>query len=105
MESEKVEKKEELVGNIIIDIKGYEVELRRPLFIDFRMASQAYNNGDGDLLAAGSSLVQYCWVKGDEKIKNGDESKDAEIANIYTALCLEAYHSLFKIYKSEIKKK
>lgn len=87
--------------------KTLDCELRDPLFRDFRFASMELNSTAGriDKLAAGSSLIQHCWVTGDDELKNGDESKDPQIAMAYTSLCIDVYNELYKGYEVEVKKK
>lgn len=91
---------------VTINNKECKAELREPLFNDYRMASMAANfNGVYDRLGAGSSLIQHCWVSGDESLKKGDESKDPEIAKAYTALALDVYNEIYTELDIEIKKK
>lgn len=91
-----------------ITIKGkeYKATLRDPLFLDYRMASvagKAY--GVFDHLAAGSSLIQHCWTNGDEALKDGDETKDPELAKAYMSFCATVYTDIFGDTDVEVKKK
>ena len=92
----KVSEKEEL-----------KATLRRPLFSEYRFATMEYGKTAGypDKLACGSSLVQHCWEDGDEKLKNGDTSKDPDIATAYASLCMDVYHELYIAFDIEVKKK
>lgn len=82
-------------------------ELREPLFREYRFATMELLKTPGytDQLACGSSLVQHCWVGGDEKLKKGDESEDPEIAKAYTALALEVYLQVYAKVNADVKKK
>lgn len=87
--------------------KTLKATLRKPLFNEYRFATMELQKVPGtiDQLAAGSSLIQHCWVEGDEILKNGDTSKDPEIATAYASLCLDVYNELYSAFGIEIKKK
>jgi hypothetical protein len=89
------------------DKKELKATLREPLFNEYRFASIELSKVPGhiDKIAAGSSLVQHCWVEGDETLKNGDESKDSEISRAYVSLCIDVYKELYTGFAVEIKKK
>jgi hypothetical protein len=86
--------------------KEYTAVLREPLFLDYRMCMMSLNNRDGlDTLACGSSLVQHCWIEGDEELKKGDETKNPVIAKAYVTLCNKVYNEIASVYHSDVKKK
>jgi hypothetical protein len=88
------------------DKKKYEVILKKPLFKEYRMASMMLQTSDGyiDKLGCGSSLVQHCWLKGDEELRSGDETTNPDIATAYASLCIEAYENLYIGFATDVKK-
>lgn len=91
----------------ITDKKTLKAVLREPLFKEYRFATMELTKTPGyiDKLACGSSIIQHCWEDGDEVLKQGDESKDPEIATAYSSLCIDVYNELYKGFEIEIKKK
>ena len=101
-----------MANNIEITVKinakdTLTATLRKPLFNEYRYATMELQKQPGflDQISCGSSLVQHCWVEGDQKLKTGDVSQDPEIATAYVSLCMDAYNELYKAFDSEIKKK
>jgi hypothetical protein len=87
--------------------KELKAVLREPLFNEYRFATIELMKVPGhiDKLACGSSLIQHCWQDGDESLKNGDESKNPEIATAYASLCIDVYQELYIAFDIEVKKK
>lgn len=85
--------------------KDLKAVLREPLFNEFRMAAMALNAESGsDYLAAGRQFIKYCWVGGDEKLKNADDTKDPDLNKAFAAACMDAYNEFFVTYETEVKK-
>ena len=105
-EGQEKTKDSDLKFEISIDGKDYKAVLRKPLFTDYRMASLSLqsNTGKLDILAAGSSIIQYCWKSGSEELKNGDETDNPEIAKAYMNFCTAVYNKVFNETRAEIKK-
>lgn len=101
----------EELGNLSFEIavgdKTLTAVLRQPMFKEYQIAVMALQSQSGaiDKLAAGNTLVKFCWVEGDIDLKNGDQSKSPSIQKAYATLCLDAYNSLLTLCDSEVKKK
>lgn len=92
---------------IKVNGKEYKAVLKEPNFTDFRMAQMASSfNGQYDSLAAGSSLIQHCWLSGSEELKDGDSEKASpDVSKAYATLAAEVYNDIFLSLDAEIKKK
>jgi|LWDU01.1.fsa_nt_gi hypothetical protein len=91
----------------IDDKRTLKAGLRQPLFNDYRYAMMELHKVESfvDTLAAGSSLIQHCWVEGDESLKTGNISEDPVIATAYASLCNQVYTELYIGFAIEVKKK